>query len=347
MKRGRWAAGVLAAVAVGAVIGRTAIRRERRRADLTLAGKMAELPPEDLGPVRSFDGTPLAVRGAGEPSAPVLVFVHGLSGDLTLWHEQWTALSGRFRCVLYDQRGHGQSGRPESGDYSLGATGRDLRAVLDAAVGEGPAVLVGHTMGGMAILALAGAHPEEFGSRVAGVVLAATAAGELVRGAVGAVGARVEALLRPGLRAALGSPVRAERMRRLVQRRGSDLAYAAARLTNFGPRADPSLVEYVTGLAMQAPVEVWTDALVGLIEMDLREALRNITVPVLVLVGERDRLTPPASARAMARELPDARLGVVRGAGHLLMLERPEQFNRAVARLAEEVVSRDRQPARR
>ena len=69
-----------------------------------------ELPPDDLGPVASFDGTELAVRAAGARDAPVLLFVHGFSLDMTTWHEQWVDLSVDFRCVLMDQRGHGRSG---------------------------------------------------------------------------------------------------------------------------------------------------------------------------------------------------------------------------------------------
>ncbi|MBI4260467.1 MAG: alpha/beta hydrolase [Actinobacteria bacterium] len=341
MKRRRaalWTAGVAAGLAAGGLAARGAVRRQRGRIDRDRLAELATLPPEDVGPVTAPDGTRIAVRAAGDPGAPTLVFAHGFSLDMTTWHHQWTALSDRFRCVLYDHRGHGGSDRSPAGDYSLEAMAGDLRAVLDAAVGEGPCLLVGHSMGGMTLVALAELHPEEFGGRVAGVVLADTSAGELVRGALGAVGARVEALLRPGIRTVLSVRHRAERMKRLFETRGADVAWAITRLTNFGPGADPALVEYVSSLGTQAPVEVWTDALVSLVEMDLGHALEHVRVPALVVVGSVDRLTPHASARAMAEALPDARLIVIEGSGHLPMLERPDELNRILEGFADRVL---------
>jgi pimeloyl-ACP methyl ester carboxylesterase len=346
-RRALWAAGIAAGAAVGAVAARTLVRRVRGNVDPEVLAELAELPPEDLGPVRTHDGLDLAVRAAGTPGAPVLVFIHGFSLDLTMWNHQWRGLADRYRCVLYDHRGHGRSARSPDGDYSLQAMGRDLRAVLDATVGDGPCVLVTHSMGGMCLLAFAEAHPEEFGTRVAGVVLADTAAAELLRGAVGVLGARLEALFRPRLRAALSVRDRAEQLRRLFEARAGDLAFAVARLTNFGPGADPAIVEHITALSVRVPVEVWTDALAGLIEMDLRHALEHVRVPALVVVGDLDRITPPASALAMKRALPSARLVVFRGAGHLPMLEQPERFNGLVASLADRVFERAAAPAGR
>jgi pimeloyl-ACP methyl ester carboxylesterase len=323
-----WTAGLAGGGAAGATLVRAVVRRDRGVADPHELEALAGLPPEDLGAVPSFDGTRLSVRAAGDrvrPEDPVLVFAHGFSLDMTMWHHQWTALSERYRCVLFDQRGHGRSERPPDGDYSLQAMGRDLRAILDLV--SGPCVVVGHSMGGMSTLALAEAYPEEFGTRIRGVVLADTAAAEIVRGALGAIGARLEAVLRPRLRTALRAPGRAERLLRLVETRGADVAYAVARVTNFGPRADPAVMRHVTALSTRAPAEVWTDVLAGLVDMDLRHALNAVKVPALVVVGDLDRITPPASALALKRALPDARLTVMRGTGHLPMLERPRQFN--------------------
>jgi pimeloyl-ACP methyl ester carboxylesterase len=346
-RRALWAAGIATGAAVGAVAARTLVRRVRGNVDPEVLAELAELPPEDLGPVRTNDGLDLHVRAAGDRRSPALVFVHGFSLDLTMWTYQWRQLSGRYRCVLYDHRGHGRSARSPVGDYSLPAMARDLRAVLDAAVGDGPCVLVTHSMGGMSLLALAEEHPDEFGSRVAGVVLADTAAAEVVRGALGALGARFEALVRPRIRAALSIRERAEWLRRLVQSRGGDLAFGLARLTNFGPGADPAIVEHITALSVQAPAEVWTDALAGLVEMDLRHAMEHVRVPALVVVGDLDRVTPPATALAMTRALPSARLVVLRGAGHLPMLEQPERFNGLVADLADRAFERTARTGRR
>jgi pimeloyl-ACP methyl ester carboxylesterase len=176
----------LAGAAVAGVVGRTVLN-SRRRKDPEAHERLSLLPPEDLGPARSFDGTELAVRAAGRDSDPLLVFAHGFSLDMTSWHYQWTGLSGRFRCVLLDFRSHGRSGRAAGGDLSPMALGHDLAAVLDLVAAERPAVVVGHSMGAMAMLAMAESRPDLLAGRVAGAVFAGAASNDLLRGAMGAV----------------------------------------------------------------------------------------------------------------------------------------------------------------
>jgi pimeloyl-ACP methyl ester carboxylesterase len=331
--RGRRAAaivaGAVAGTAASVALSRALIQRQRRRPDPERSERLMELPPDDLGPVVSSDGTLIAVRAAGDPAAPAIVFAHGFSLDMTTWHYQWKAFSDRYRCVVYDQRSHGRSGAAEGGDHSLQAMGRDLKAVLDAAVPGGPAILVGHSLGGMAILAFAEGDPDAFREGVVGVVFADTAAAELVRGAIGGVLSRLVALSK--------APTRADRIRRYMKMGQSDLAFLVARLTNFGPKASPALIEHVAAVSGQAPIEVWTDGLAAVLEMDLRHAIEHVTVPSLVIVGDLDRLTPPASARRLAETLPQGRLVVLEGAGHMAPMERYTQFNRELKRFAGQV----------
>ena len=92
-----------------------------------------------------------------------MLLTHGFSLDMTTWHYQWKEWSKRYRTVLFDHRGHGRSGTSPRPRLLAGGHGRATSsAVLDAAVPEGPVVLVGHSMGGMAILAFAEAYPKEF-----------------------------------------------------------------------------------------------------------------------------------------------------------------------------------------
>jgi pimeloyl-ACP methyl ester carboxylesterase len=314
------------------MIGRTVLNA-RRRADPEADEHLSELPPEDLGPVRSADGTELAVRAAGDPSNPTIVFVHGFSLDMTTWHYQWTDLSDRFRCVLFDFRSHGRSGRAKEGDLSPVAFAEDLAAVIGA-VGRGPVVVVGHSMGAMSMLAMAESRPELFDGPVAGVAFAGSAASDLVRGAFGSV----TELLRPRLGSLRQAAGRVNRLRKAVLASPVDVGQMVARATQFGPDASPNLVRYVVELAARAPSEVWTDGLAGLMEMDLRHAIEHIGVPALVIVGELDRMTPPSSSVALAGELPQGRLEVIEGAGHFPMMERHEDFNRRLGSFASEVL---------
>jgi pimeloyl-ACP methyl ester carboxylesterase len=329
-----------AATAVGAAIvaGKLMARRERRAPDHEAGERFDELPPEEIAPVVSDDGTLLHVRAAGDPDRPALLFAHGFSVDMTTWHYQWKELSKEYRVVLFDERGHGRSGTATGGDHTLQAMGRDMKAVMDAAVPEDrPVVVLGHSMGGMAVLGLAETHPELFGERVVGAVFADTAAAELVRGAAGAIGTRLVALA-PSLGRRLGERLgRSDRVR--ARATNSDLAYLIARLANFGPGASPSMVEYVVDLSMHAPIEVWTDGIAALIEMDLRHAIRHVRCPALVIVGELDHLTPPASAVKLKDELPDGRLVVLEGTGHMAPMERHDEFNEVLRAFLSEVLA--------
>lgn len=320
----QWTAfGVAAGVATAWAAGRIAVDRLRKRPDSHAGEDLATPPPEDLGTVRSEDGTEIAVRAAGPKDAPVVVFAHGITLDMTSWHFQWTEFSDRYRCVLYDQRAHGRSGVPPTGDYSLRAKAGDLRAVLDRVSPSGPVVLVGHSMGGMAIMAFAERFPEEFGARVQGVVFADTSASDIVREALGSLGFGVDRLYR----LYSGNLERVDRFRQRFRGEGTDAAFLVAWLTNFGPSAAPSVVEHVARVGAGARGEVWVHTLRSLMDMDLRHALEHVKVPALVIVGDRDRLTPKTSAMALQKALPDARAVVVTRCGHLTMLERPEIFN--------------------
>ena len=324
------AAGVATAGAVaGGLAAGTVLRRHRRPGTAEGLEPLAMLPPHDLGPVAAADRTPLEVRSAGPDDAPTLVFVHGFSLDLTIWHYQWTGLEG-LRCVLYDQRGHGRSGR--SDDLTLDAMGRDIGAVLDAATGSRPLVLVGHSMGAMAILSAA--ESGVLGDRVAGVALIGAASSDLLRGAVGSM----TGMLRPRLATFATAAHRVDRLRRAVLASPTDLAGTFTRLTQFGPDAPRELIDHIVRLAARASTEVWTDGLTSLMEMDLRHAIAKLTAPALVVVGQQDRVTPPSAAVELVGALPHARLAVIPNAGHLPMLERPNDVNDHLRAFATEVL---------
>ena len=318
-------AAIATAVAAGTVAAGAAVRvlvGRRQRAHGS-AVPIGDLPPEELDPVASFDGTEIAMRAAGDPDAPVLLFTHGFSLDMSVWHEQWIDLADDFRCVLMDHRSHGASAEAAHGDLSIRAMGRDIAAVLDAVAPDRPAVVIGHSMGAMAIIALAEQRSELFGPRIAGVALIGASSSDLFRGAMGSI----TEILRPRLGTFATAARRVDRLRRAVLASPADVGGVFARMTQFGPDAQPHLVDHIVGLAGRARPEVWTDGLTELMEMDLRHALPRVRVPTMVIVGQHDRVTPPASAVELVGGLPDARLVVIEHAGHMAMLERPAEVN--------------------
>jgi pimeloyl-ACP methyl ester carboxylesterase len=204
--------------------------------------------------------------------------------------------------------------------------GRDVAAVLEATASGRPAVLVGHSMGAMAILAAAEQRPELFGPSVAGVVLVGASSSDLLRGAMGSI----TDLVRPRLGSIGAAARRVDRLRRAILASPADLRGAVVRLTQFGPDAPQHVVDHVVHLAERASSDVWTDGLAELMEMDMRHAVPRLKVPAIVVVGEHDRVTPPAAAIELAGALPEARLVVIEGAGHMPMLERPLELNREI-----------------
>lgn len=306
------------------------------------------LPADRRHRVRTDDGLTLHVEEVGDPDAPlVLVFVHGFTLALGSWHYQRLALAepGR-RLVFYDLRSHGRSQRAPSSSCEIDQLGRDLGSVLDATVGDRPVVLVGHSMGGMSVLALAEQRPELFGSQVRAVALLSTSSGGLAGLDLGLP--RALAPLKLVALPLLARGMRARpRLAELTRRFGSDLSWWLTRSYSFGdPDVSPALVDYVGRLIAQTPVEVIADffgTLLGHDKVTALPALRR--VETLLVSGAADRLIPLAHTEAMAAELPEAELLVVPGAGHLVLMERPDLVDAALEALLERATAGRRRRA--
>ncbi len=293
--------------------------------------------------VRTDDGAELHVEVDLEPAAPLtVVFVHGFTASLEEFRLQRETLRGRATAALYDCRGHGRSHRPgwrgRVRHPSIDQLGRDLASVLDQAVPLGPVVLFGHSMGGMTIMALARRRPELFGGRVVGTFLLSTSSGGLVEaGPIGLavrIARRLHVLQLALLLLRLWSAV-LERFRKTGTRAGR----AWYRHYLFGTTdADPELVELLQDLLEQTPLTVSSAFYKTLLDHDEHASLEVLrVVPVTLLVGDSDRLTPESHSRRMAEVLPDAELVVVPGAGHSVNITRRDVVDGALLRLLDRV----------
>ena len=309
-------------VAVGAAVGlaaeRYAVGRTRLRPDAERAQPFFSLPADRTRSVVTPDGVALHVEEVGRPDAPLtVVLLHGYIQEMAVWHYQRIALAGdEVRLVLYDHRSHGRSGRGAPETATIDQLGEDLLLVLDELVPRGPVVLVGHSMGGMTVMALADARPELFGDRVVGVALVGTSAADLAavtHGLPAPLARRVQRLL-PAL---TELAVRAER-RGLPRQVG----WLDSRLL-FPAGADPELVRQALDVHRASSAEVVAAFLPTLSEHDRRAALRSLAhVPAVVVVGDQDRLCPLAHSQALAAALPAGELTVFPGVGHMVHLER-------------------------
>src|SRR4051794_25310389 len=292
-----------------------------------------EPPPPGSRTVRTDDGVDLHVEVDGPEQSPLTVVLsHGFTARLAEWELQRAALRKRARLVLWDQRGHGRSGWTRLTAATIDRTGRDLGQVVDATTPTGPVVLVGHSMGGMSVMALARQRPELFGTRVVGVFLLATSAGGLVE--TGLLGRVVKVVRRLGLLPVylrllqLFAPV-LERFRR----RGTAVGRRVTRRLLFGADdADPASVRLVQDLLEETPWPVAMAFYATFLDREETAALEVLRrVPVTVVAATHDRLTPAAHGRRLAESIGDsADLVVVPGAGHSVNLTRTEVVDRAL-----------------
>ncbi len=333
------AIGVLAAgAAAGVAIERLTVGRSvRRKARLALDatgpyGTLRGTPGRAL----ADDGTALAYEteeAAGGADVTV-VFSHGFCLSQDSWHYQRAALRGRVRAVYWDQRGHGRSARGPEEPVTIDRLGRDLKAVVDAAAPEGPLVLVGHSMGGMTVMALADRYPELIRDRVVAVAFVGTSPGRLEEVSYGLPLAGVNAVRRvlPGMLRALGSQAElVEKGRRAT----ADLFAGLVKKYSFASAdVDPAVVRFAERMIESVPVDVVADFYPAFGAHDKLAALAAFRgLPALALAGEQDLVTPASHTEAIAAELPGSALLVVPDAGHLVMLERPGTVTDALTAL--------------
>ncbi|MFI8949235.1 alpha/beta fold hydrolase [Streptomyces sp. NPDC053750] len=268
--------------------------------------------------------------GRKAPAPVTVVFSHGYCLNQDSWHFQRAALRGVVRTVHWDQRSHGRSGRGVSQvrdgrPVTIDDLGRDLKAVIDAAAPEGPVVLVGHSMGGMTVMALADAFPDLIRERVVGVALVGTSSGRLGEVNFGLPVAGVNAVRRvlPGVLKALGQ--RADLVEK-GRRATADLFAGIIKRYSFASRdVDPAVARFAERMIESTPIDVVAEYYPAFNDHDKTAALAHFAgLPVLVLAGVQDLVTPSEHSEAIADLLPGAESVLVPDAGHLVMLEHPE-----------------------
>lgn len=279
------------------------------------------------------DGVPLYVDVDGDEASPLtIVFCHGWALQSASWYYQRRGLDDLGRLVFWDQRSHGRSGRGHRARNTIEVSGHDLRSVLDAVAPTGPLMLVGHSMGGMTIMALAEQYPRFFNTRVAGAVLLNTSAGGLAEVFTGSLGAAVHKLASPLFRGMGRAAAPVERVRSLSRLPRHVLTHRFAFGTYDVP---PESVAFMDSMLSATPVDVVADYYSAIMVHDRLAALEAFRgVPVLVLAGTEDRVIPSGFSRTIAEFVPEAELVEISGAGHMVMLECPERVNQVLRRFA-------------
>mgnify|MGYP001341828660 CR=1 FL=1 len=295
--------------------GRT--RRRAGRGPVT-SGRYAPPEPARTLTVESRDGTPLHVELHGPDDAPAVLLVHGWTCSTAVWAAQVRALAADHRVIAYDLRGHGRSPVPAAGadGYGTRQLADDLEAVLTGTLRPGQrAVLAGHSMGGMTIIAAA--RRPAVRDHAAAVLLCSTGSSRLT----------AESLV---------VPLRAGRLRTrlsgtLLRLRPPNgpvtlLSRRIVRYVTMGRDASPEMIRACSLIVQDCRRDTWHRWARVLDTLDLDAEVRALDVPTAVLVGSADRLTPPVHARAIAAALPRCvELAELTGPGHMTPVEVPDE----------------------
>jgi pimeloyl-ACP methyl ester carboxylesterase len=281
-------------------------------------GRLGPLTFDSARRIRASDGGELFTSAHGH--GPSFLFVHGLAMTSRIWTKQFRMLPpAGIRTVAFDHRGHGASTAPLI-EGSIERLADDVHTVM-AQLDLRDVVLVGHSTGGMAVLAYALQHSQEAAARVRGMVLISTAA-------------RIECAGLPFVNGAV-APFTAGFVRSGTWSRG-DWSTMAAR-SMFGRDPLPSQVELVRVLLASASEDAIVEGARAVSAFNVSSRLSEITVPALVVGGTADLLTTPREARRLARGLASARLELIGGAGHMVPLERADRLGALLSGFAREL----------
>ena len=257
--------------------------------------------------------------------------MHGYALNLDCWHFQREAFRGKHRMAFYDQRSHGRSERSDREHATIDQLGDDLARVIEEVAPKGDVVLVGHSMGGMSIIALAERHPELFAERVKGVALVSTTAGGLRPHRILGrwVPDQLGTMVAPRVIAALA---KAPELVDSARRSGSNIGFIVADMFAFGSKDVPAAhVEFLDEMLAGTSFDVLAEFFPNFSQLDKFDHLGALgKMPTTIICGTKDKLTSIGHSRKMAQRLPDAVLVECDGAGHMVIFEARDQVNAAL-----------------
>jgi pimeloyl-ACP methyl ester carboxylesterase len=342
VKSAGWVAGGVLGMAVTTALVAGAAHHNRIAKLRRYAAELPDGLPEVLPPDREYtvvadDGVELSVEeldpaDGGAPEFTVIL-IHGYTLNRGAWlfqrHDLAHSTAPRVRQVLYDHRSHGRSGRSPRRACTIEQLGRDLHAVIRTAAPEGRIVLIGHSLGGMTIMALAEHHPELFAEQICGVAFLNTSAGDIGRsGLPRPVLSRRNPIMPVARRLSCWQP-----SARAVER-GRDicghLIWSLIRKLSFGDeRVSPAVVELMDTMMRATSFEVMVDFLATFGAHNRYAALAGLQYAKALVIGsDSDRLIQYEHSEAIAALLTDVELVQVPGSGHVMMLEQPERVNK-------------------
>jgi pimeloyl-ACP methyl ester carboxylesterase len=279
------------------------------------------------------DGSEIRVECYGPSDAPPIIWTHGWGANSTEWFYQKRYLTDRFRLIVWDIPGMGLSKKPANNDFRLEKLAADLESVL-AVAGDRPAILVGHSIGGMITLTFCKLFPEMLESRIAGIILAHTTYTNPVRTTqMAALYTAIEKpVIIPLIYLTIALWPLAWHLNWMSYFNGS--AHRSTHKSSFAGNETRGQLNFCSRFMPHARPDVLARGMLGMIAYDATGALPGITVPTLVIVGDKDTTTLPEAGEFIAGHVPGATAVTLASAKHMGLMEHHDRFDRLVAEFA-------------
>lgn len=252
-----------------------------------------------VGRVKLSTGITMKYVEAGDPNGPVVLLIHGYADSSFSYSRVIPMLDKRYRIIAIDQRGHGDTDKPEGG-YEMRDFAADVSAFLDAKSIDS-AIVVGHSMGSFVAMQAALDFPKRV-SRLVLIGTASTANNKETRGLQDAVNQ-------------LSDPVPSQFVR--------DFQVGAS-----SPKLPKEFLDTVVNESLKLPANVWKQALAGVMAKDYKTDLKRIKVPVTIFWGERETMFVRDEQDILTKNLPNSKLVIYSGLGHSPHWEDPDRFAR-------------------
>ncbi len=275
------------------------------------------------------DGSEIHVEFYGLDDAPTIILTHGWGPDSTVWYYLKKQLCDRFRVVVWDLPGLGKSIKPENRDYSLEKYARDLEAILSL-TGEQPVMLLGHSMGGMILLTFCRLFPEHLTGRVAGLIIVDATYTNPLKTTIFSKLLLIlqKPLLEPLLHLAIVLSPLLWVTSWLSYLNGSTLL--TTEISGFRGTETRGQLNFSTLIGLKASPGVLARGMLAMLRFDETETLPRISVPTMVVVGKSDIATRLLASKRISLDVPQAELTVLSPGGHMVLMERHQQFTKVI-----------------
>jgi pimeloyl-ACP methyl ester carboxylesterase len=290
--------------------------------------------PTKSDTIRRPDGSQINVEYYGREDAQPIIFVHGLNANNKNWYYQRKYFEKNHRLIMMDLPGMGKSVRPANKDYSLTKLAADLQAVIEHSGAKNP-FLWGHSMGGMTILTFLAKNRDVNKPAIKGAILEHTTYTNPVKTII--LRRLMTAIQKPVLTplcwliVALSPLIWISRWMSYL----NGNSHIVTRFLTFAGTQTPKQLDYSTLLSTLTPPAVMARGCLGMFRYDVTRELPGITVPVLIIAANKDRLTRPDASVYMHQQIPNAELVTVTPGNHQALLERHAEVNVAAERFIE------------